>query len=93
MNPSSKNSLNFSPQKEPPKRKAFGFLVRLLLEHPLGMTAVILFSVGAAVSELLSIALLMPFLESLRGAKYVAKKCPFTLRLYIKALKVLTGKD
>lgn len=33
------------------------------------------------------------FLKSVRVAKYVAKKCPFTLRLYIKALKVLTRKD
>lgn len=33
------------------------------------------------------------FLESLRGATYAAKKCPFALRLYIKGLKILTGKD
>ncbi len=33
------------------------------------------------------------FLESLRGSTYVAKKCPFVLRLYIKSLKILTGKN
>ena len=32
------------------------------------------------------------FLESLRGATYTAKKCPFILRVYIKGLKILTGK-
>jgi len=32
------------------------------------------------------------FLENLRKATYVAKKCPFILRLYIKGLKILTGK-
>lgn len=68
MNLSSKNSLNFSPQEDLPKQKISGFLIRLLLEHPLCLTAVILFSIGAAVSELLSIALLMPFVESLRGS-------------------------
>jgi predicted metal-dependent phosphoesterase TrpH len=33
------------------------------------------------------------FLKSLRIATYVAKKCAFVLRLYIKSLKILTGKD
>lgn len=33
------------------------------------------------------------FLESLRKATYTTKKCPFVLRLYIKGLKILTGKD
>ncbi len=33
------------------------------------------------------------FLKSLRDATYVARKCPFILRLYIKGLKILTGKD
>jgi predicted metal-dependent phosphoesterase TrpH len=33
------------------------------------------------------------FLESLRGATYFAKKCPFVLRVYLKGLKILTGKD
>ena len=33
------------------------------------------------------------FLESLRGATFFAKKCPFALRAYIKGLKILTGKD
>lgn len=33
------------------------------------------------------------FLESLRGATYVIKKCPFALRLYLKGLKFLTGKS
>ncbi len=32
------------------------------------------------------------FLESLRIATYVVRKCPFVLRLYIKGLKILTGK-
>ena len=32
------------------------------------------------------------FLVSLRGATYVAKKCPLILRLYIKGLKILTRK-
>jgi predicted metal-dependent phosphoesterase TrpH len=33
------------------------------------------------------------FLESLRKATYVARRCPFVVRAYIKALKVLTGKN
>jgi predicted metal-dependent phosphoesterase TrpH len=33
------------------------------------------------------------FLESLRNAKYFARKCPFILRLYIKGLKLITGKE
>jgi predicted metal-dependent phosphoesterase TrpH len=33
------------------------------------------------------------FLDSLRNAAYVARKCPFILRLYIKVLKILTAKD
>ncbi len=33
------------------------------------------------------------FLESLRGAAYVTKRCPFIIRLYLKALKILTGKS
>jgi hypothetical protein len=33
------------------------------------------------------------FLRSLQCAKYEAKKCCFTLRVYIKALKILTGKN
>ena len=33
------------------------------------------------------------FLKSLEDATCVARKCPFLLRLYIKALKILTGKD
>jgi len=33
------------------------------------------------------------FLQNLRNATYHTKKCPFILRLYIKALKILTGKD
>jgi predicted metal-dependent phosphoesterase TrpH len=32
-------------------------------------------------------------LKSLRNATYVTRKCSFTLRLYIKMLKILTGKD
>jgi len=33
------------------------------------------------------------FLQSLGSATYVAGKCPFVLRLYLKGLKILTGKD
>ena len=33
------------------------------------------------------------FLKSLETATYFAHKCPFILRLYIKGLKILTGKD
>ena len=33
------------------------------------------------------------FLGSLKKATYIVKKCPFILRLHIKALKILTGKD
>lgn len=33
------------------------------------------------------------FLKSLETATYFARKCPFILRLYIKGLKILTGKD
>ncbi len=33
------------------------------------------------------------FLESLRTAGYVTRRCPFLLRLYLKGLKILTGKD
>lgn len=43
------------------------FITGLLLENPLGLGAVIVFGITAAGSELLSIALLMPFIESLRG--------------------------
>jgi predicted metal-dependent phosphoesterase TrpH len=33
------------------------------------------------------------FLKNLKSATYKAKKCPFALRLYIKALKIATGRD
>ncbi|MFH1975756.1 MAG: PHP domain-containing protein [Pseudomonadota bacterium] len=33
------------------------------------------------------------FLENLRRATYIAKPCSFLLRLYIKGLKILKGKD
>lgn len=33
------------------------------------------------------------FLENLKNATYISKKCPLVLRLYIKGLKILTGKD
>jgi predicted metal-dependent phosphoesterase TrpH len=33
------------------------------------------------------------FLENLRGATYFVKKCPFALRVYLKILKILTGKN
>jgi hypothetical protein len=33
------------------------------------------------------------FVESLRGATYITRKCSFILRLYIKGLKILTGRD
>ena len=33
------------------------------------------------------------FLENLRTASYVTRRCPFLLRLYLKGLKILTGKD
>lgn len=33
------------------------------------------------------------FLESLKNATYVTRKCPFALRLYLKGLKILMGKD
>lgn len=33
------------------------------------------------------------FLASVKKATYVTRKCSFGLRLYIKALKLLTGKD
>lgn len=32
------------------------------------------------------------FLESLKNADYVKRRCPFFLRLYLKGLKILTGK-
>ncbi len=47
--------------------RALRFLVRRMLEHPRAFGAVVLFGLVAASSELLSIALLMPFVESLRG--------------------------
>ncbi len=45
----------------------FRFIAGLLRENPLSLGAVLIFGIIAAGSELLSIALLMPFIESLRG--------------------------
>ncbi|MHC4255127.1 MAG: PHP domain-containing protein [Planctomycetota bacterium] len=33
------------------------------------------------------------FLENLRSATYSARKCPLVLRLYLKGLKIITGKN
>lgn len=33
------------------------------------------------------------FLKSIKNAKYVTRRCPFLLRVYIKGLKILTGEN
>ena len=60
------------------KSKVFGFVIKLLLEYPFSVAAVIVLSIIAALSELMSIALLLPFLESLRenATSSLADKTP-----------------
>jgi len=49
------------------RRRALSFLWGLLRKYPFGLATVILIGIGVALSEWMSIALLLPFLESLRG--------------------------
>ena len=62
---------NFASQKPDlestiSKRRAFGFVARLLMAYPLSVIGVVLLSIAAALSEMMNYALLLPFIESLR---------------------------